>query len=74
MELLKSSILIGLPCNGACFGFTCRTVSRQYVAFHGSMATHRDPVTKRPSVMKFEGFPKADMRPELDFGDTDSHG
>ena len=38
------------------------------------MATHRDPVTKRPSVMKFEGFPKADMRPELDFGDTDSHG
>jgi hypothetical protein len=35
------------------------------------MTTYRDPVTKRPSVVKFEGFLESDLRPELHFGDTD---
>ena len=38
------------------------------------MTTYRDPVTKRPSVMKFEGLLESDLRPELHLSDTDNHG
>src|SRR5258706_7866433 len=44
------------------------------VVSHASMTTYRDPVTKRPSVMKLEGFLESDLRSELHFSDTDSHG
>jgi hypothetical protein len=54
------------------FRFHLQRAIASVCSFDEPTATHRDPITKRPSVMKLQGLLESNTGPEPDFGNTDN--